>query len=252
MRSASLLPLLPVALQLRLATATYSPLYEYSGTTFFDKWDYYGNTDNETWGNVTFVAAVNFTKLTYTNAADNAILKVDNETTIAAAPLVYRDSVRITSKDAYPIGSVIVADFLHMPYGCGPPFGCWVQTSPGQMPEKLTSINLGQFNQMSLHTTDGCQQANNTGQVGTTTVGNCLDIAGTNINSSTSTPSLDLTDWGAPNAAYPASACNITRFFQPQQLVFDITVCGAWAGVPNIYAETCPGSCVRALALLSR
>ena len=30
--------------------ALYYPLREYSGSTFFDKWDYYGFVDNTTWG----------------------------------------------------------------------------------------------------------------------------------------------------------------------------------------------------------
>ncbi|KAJ7501949.1 glycoside hydrolase family 16 protein [Mycena galericulata] len=293
----AILPLLPVLLQLRLAAASYAPLREYSGTTFFDKWSYYGNIDNETWGNVTFVDAANATKLTYTNAAGNAIIKVDNETTIASAPLVYRDSVRITSQDAYPIGSVIVADFLHMPYGCSVWPSFWLLGIDLPWPDAgevdiVEGINMYTKNQMSLHTTDGCQQANNTGQVGNTLGSNCLDIAGTNNNgcvteetknnsygagfasanggvyavqldvtgiylwfwsrpdvpasiaSSTSTSSLDISDWGAASAAYPTSSCNISQYFQPQQMVIDITLCGAWAGVPSLFADTCPGSCI--------
>ena len=30
--------------------ALYYPIREYSGSTFFDKWDYYGFVDNTTWG----------------------------------------------------------------------------------------------------------------------------------------------------------------------------------------------------------
>lgn len=28
----------------------YNPVREYSGSTFFDRWTYYGNVDNTTWG----------------------------------------------------------------------------------------------------------------------------------------------------------------------------------------------------------
>jgi hypothetical protein len=32
------------------AEAVYSLLREYSGSSFFDAWDFYGNVDNTTWG----------------------------------------------------------------------------------------------------------------------------------------------------------------------------------------------------------
>ena len=30
--------------------ASYSPLREYAGSSFFNEWSYYGNVDNTTWG----------------------------------------------------------------------------------------------------------------------------------------------------------------------------------------------------------
>ncbi|KAF7321163.1 GH16 domain-containing protein [Mycena chlorophos] len=64
------------------------------------------------------------------------------------------------------------------------------------------------------------------------------------ISGSTATSTLEVSDWGTPSAAYPATTCNITEFFQPQQMILDITLCGLWAGVPSIYAQTCPGTCI--------
>ncbi|KAJ7155309.1 concanavalin A-like lectin/glucanase domain-containing protein [Mycena filopes] len=300
------MPSLPLALlsllcafRLSAAADAYAPLHEYSGTTFFDKWDFYGDIDNSTWGNVTFLDAANATssKLVDTNAAGNAIIKVDNTATIAPAPLVHRNSVRIQSQQAYPVGSVIVADFVHMPYGCSVWPSFWLLGTNLPWPNAgeidiVEGINMYDKNQMSLHTPDGCTQAAGTNQVGKTLVSNCLDIAGTNnngcvteetkpasygaafaqakggvyavqldvsgifmwfwsradipasIKASTSTSSMDLSDWGAPSAAYPASSCNITQFFQPQKMIIDITLCGAWAGVPSLFANTCPGSCI--------
>ncbi|KAJ6621004.1 concanavalin A-like lectin/glucanase domain-containing protein [Mycena sp. CBHHK59/15] len=281
------------------ASAVYTPFREYSGTTFFDKWDYYGNIDDKTWGNVTFVDQANATslKLVDVNAAGNAIIKVDNTTNITAAPLVHRNSVRITSQDAYPIGSVIIADMLHMPYGCSVWPSFWLLGTNLEWPDAgeidiVEGINMYDKNQMSLHTTEGCKQAAPVTQVGKTLVSDCLDIAGTNnngcvteetkansygqgfatagggvyavqidvsgvymwfwsranipatITSATSTSTLDLSDWGTASAAYPATACNITQFFQPQKMIFDITLCGAWAGFPSLYKETCPGDCI--------
>ena len=49
------------------------------------------------------------------------------------------------------------------------------------------------------------------------------------ITQANSTSSIDISQWGTPSAAYPASSeCNITQFFTPQQLVFDIALCGHW------------------------
>ncbi|KAH8097026.1 concanavalin A-like lectin/glucanase domain-containing protein [Cristinia sonorae] len=64
-----------------------------------------------------------------------------------------------------------------------------------------------------------------------------------NLVQSTSTSSLDISSWGPPTASYPAGPwCNITKFFSPQQLVFDITLCGDWAGVDSIYDSSCRSS----------
>ncbi|KAK7037708.1 hypothetical protein VNI00_010934 [Paramarasmius palmivorus] len=55
---------------------------------------------------------------------------------------------------------------------------------------------------------------------------------------------MDTSDWGKPSAAYPTAGCDIERFFKPQKLILDITLCGQWAGIPEVYAETCPGECI--------
>ena len=48
------------------------------------------------------------------------------------------------------------------------------------------------------------------------------------VTQSTSTSPMDISDWGQPSASYPSETCNITQFFSPQNLVFDITLCGIW------------------------
>nr|GAT48809.1 predicted protein [Mycena chlorophos] len=292
----SALFLLPLAF--RSAAAIYYPVREYSGDTFFDSWSFYDNVDDTTWGNVTFVgeATANSTQLISVNSAGNAIIRVDDTDMVAAATLIHRNSVRITSQDMYGVGSVIVADFVHLPYGCSvwPSFwllgqGLW--PNAGEV-DIIEGINLADANQFSMHTTAGCTQPANVTQTGRTTVTNCLDVSGTNnngcitvatepnslgegfatagggvyavqmdvngiylwfwsrsdipksISGSTATSTLDVSDWGTPSAAYPATTCNITEFFQPQQMILDITLCGLWAGVPSIYAQTCPGTCI--------
>jgi len=59
------------------------------------------------------------------------------------------------------------------------------------------------------------------------------------VQNASPTSSMDLSDWGAPSAAYPTDSCNMTEFFTDQQLILDITLCGVWAGVPSIYNQTC-------------
>ncbi|KAI0961041.1 hypothetical protein AcV7_000253 [Taiwanofungus camphoratus] len=36
--------------------------------------------------------------------------------------------------------------------------------------------------------------------------------------------------WGTPIASFPASSCNPSQFFYNQSVIFDTTLCGAWAG----------------------
>ncbi|KAL1736010.1 glycoside hydrolase family 16 protein [Schizophyllum commune] len=62
------------------------------------------------------------------------------------------------------------------------------------------------------------------------------------ISGANSQSTMDTTkDWGTPSASYPASGCNDTlwKYFAPQQLVLDITLCGNWAGLPAVYGATC-------------
>jgi len=58
----------------------------------------------------------------------------------------------------------------------------------------------------------------------------------------TSSSSIDISQWGPPSASFPAATCNITQFFSPQNLIFDITLCGNWAGLPAEYLPACGNS----------
>ncbi|KAI9511857.1 concanavalin A-like lectin/glucanase domain-containing protein [Russula earlei] len=59
------------------------------------------------------------------------------------------------------------------------------------------------------------------------------------ILQATATSSIDISGWGPPSASYPASGCDICRFFTAQHLVIDITLCGIWAGLPAVYNPHC-------------
>ncbi|KAF9463730.1 concanavalin A-like lectin/glucanase domain-containing protein [Collybia nuda] len=161
--------------------AVYLPLHEYAGATFFDGWDYWGDIDNTTWGNVTYLDRTNATttRLTYVNDAGHAIVRVDNTTTILDAPLVHRESIRLTSKEAYGVGTVWIIDAVHIPYGCSvwPSFwtlGVGEQEWPanGEI-DIIEGINMMNHNQIALHSRPGCMQAANPTQSGQTLERNC-------------------------------------------------------------------------------
>ncbi|GAM82704.1 hypothetical protein ANO11243_006880 [Dothideomycetidae sp. 11243] len=46
----------------------------------------------------------------------------------------------------------------------------------------------------------------------------------------------DPTGWGKPLSQFSGGGCNIPQFFQNNQIVFDTTFCGDWAG--NVWSET--------------
>ena len=54
--------------------------------------------------------------LAYVNSAGNAIIKVDNTSTVPYNQK--RNSVRITTQDSYNYGSLWIIDILHLPFGC--------------------------------------------------------------------------------------------------------------------------------------
>ncbi|KAI0773314.1 glycoside hydrolase family 16 protein [Trametes elegans] len=57
----------------------------------------------------------------------------------------------------------------------------------------------------------------------------------------------DPSTWPTPVAAFPSTDCNIKEHFKAQNIIFDITLCGDWAGAA--YSSSgCPGSCEQAVA----
>ncbi|EIW58553.1 glycoside hydrolase family 16 protein [Trametes versicolor FP-101664 SS1] len=63
------------------------------------------------------------------------------------------------------------------------------------------------------------------------------------ITSQTPDPST----WGTPTALFPNTQCDIMSHFLAQNLIFDITLCGDWAG-PAYESSGCPGTCASAIA----
>ncbi|KAJ4470245.1 concanavalin A-like lectin/glucanase domain-containing protein [Lentinula aciculospora] len=290
------------------STAIYTPLREYAGDSFFSGWDYYGNVDNTTLGNVTYVNQSTGVSqsLTYVDSiTGHAIIRVDNFTNIPNASIVNRNSVKITTKEAYPVGSLVIIDAWHIPYGCSvwPAFWTlginleWPQAGEMDIIEAINNLGVNQY---ALHTSSGCSlpspSSNSSSSIlqsGNTIETNCtstfysnegclvqeskpnsfgaefaeaqggvfatqLDVSGiyiwfwsrsnipAAISQANSSSKMDISsDWGTPTVAVPSSGCNITQYFQAQQLVLDITLCGVWAGVQSIYSSSgCSGQCI--------
>ncbi|BGP26757.1 glycoside hydrolase family 16 protein [Rhodotorula toruloides] len=179
---AALAAILAIA-RLPRAGAAYTPLKTYSGSSFFDSWNFYGHYDNLTNGDIDFVNRTDSSDLAYINGAGNAIIKMDNTSTVLYPNK--RRSVRIQSQDTYPIGSLWIFDFLHVPYGCSVWPAAWSQATvwpQGGEIDTFEGVNLVQHNQYALHTTNGCSISNSSSSnfTGTLTYGNCDTSANAN------------------------------------------------------------------------
>ncbi|KAH9171666.1 concanavalin A-like lectin/glucanase domain-containing protein [Lactarius sanguifluus] len=282
--------LLTLGLPALVRGTQYVLIKEYAGTNFFNDWDFFGNIDNLTHGDATFVNASQAasSRLAFVNSAGNAIMKVDNTTVV---PLnSKRDTVRITSKNLFGVGSVWIADMLHVPFGCSvwPAFWSSAPVWPtGGEIDTFEGVNMVLNAQMALHTDPGCTLVDPAQTSSLVTSTDCsianqnlgcvvknpdpnsygaafaaagggvfvTELASTGISiwffSRANVPSslqknhtvVDTSTFGVPVANYPAGGCNIDKFFQPQNLIFDITLCGDFAGNSEIFPQTCSGSC---------
>lgn len=90
----------------------------YSGSNFLSGWDFFTYPD-PTHGMVNFLDsdAAHAAGLVSTTSNGATIMKVDNTTWLGNGQ--YRNSVRITSKKTFGVGSLVVMDAAKMPYGKG-------------------------------------------------------------------------------------------------------------------------------------
>ncbi|GAA6022845.1 hypothetical protein JCM10207_001421 [Rhodosporidiobolus poonsookiae] len=177
------------------AQAAYELVKAYEGSSFFDGWQFYGHYDNLTNGDVDYVTASGGKDLAYINDAGNAIIKVDNTTSLVYPnkrrifPRLHHFQIRVTdakNRPQYPIGTLIIHDVLHLPYGCSVWPSLW--TSAPNWPQGgeidiLEGVNLQQENRMALHTSPGCTASSSSTSAaftGELTYSNCDAYANAN------------------------------------------------------------------------
>ncbi|GAA5857484.1 hypothetical protein JCM8547_009296 [Rhodosporidiobolus lusitaniae] len=102
--------------------------------------------------------------------SSTAIMRVDNTTALDSG--ANRDSVRISSKAAVPIESIIIGDFERMPWGCATWPAFWT-LGGGTWPDEgeidiLEGVNVDDTNQYTLHVKDSnCKQSTSVDITGT-------------------------------------------------------------------------------------
>ncbi|KAL9578668.1 MAG: hypothetical protein Q9212_005573, partial [Teloschistes hypoglaucus] len=254
--------------------AGYAIQDDYSPDKFLNMFDF-GTYDDPTHGYVNYVSREQAQELGLLGSKDNksVVLRADS-TSVASGR--GRNSVRLTSKAKYN-HALIVLDLAHMP---GNACGIWPAfwTVGGDWPNQgeidiIEGVNLQSVNQVTMHTSQGCSLAGssclanqgcpakggnyadsfnkaNGGIYAMEWTGNGIyvwyfargkepkDILGKNP-----TPK----SWGNPTVRFDGgNNCNIDQHFKNQQIVFDTTFCGDWAGSVFSQDPTCAskGQCV--------
>ncbi|EEB93137.1 hypothetical protein MPER_08251, partial [Moniliophthora perniciosa FA553] len=178
-----------IFLQIRAVLGLYEPIREYSGQDFFSEWDFTSGVDSTTSGNVQYLdqSAATQQRLAFVDSSSgHAIVRVDNTTKLEDGPSVHRNSVKIISKDAYPIGSLIIIDAVHIPYGCSVWPAFWTLGTELGWPHAgeidiIEGINGMTSNSMVMHTDPGCTQSANVSQSGKTLDTDCGTAVGCKV-----------------------------------------------------------------------
>ncbi|KAF7974674.1 hypothetical protein HWV62_11429 [Athelia sp. TMB] len=177
------------------ATSKYKLTDLHEGSTFFDGWNFFEGAD-PTHGNVNFVSQASASKAGLTKQSGGAtIIAVDSTSVVAAGGS--RNSVRISTKKSYSSG-LFIADFSHMPQGCGT-WPAWWSAGPnwpsaGEI-DIIEGVNDQANNQYTLHSGSGsactlstappAAEAYTSNVLGTT----CLSTDGANSGCGFSDPS---------------------------------------------------------------
>ncbi|KAL8873563.1 MAG: hypothetical protein Q9198_007006, partial [Flavoplaca austrocitrina] len=239
---------------LQLSLAQYTLQEDYSGANFLSGFSFFTEAD-PTEGYVDYVEGTS--SGLFSQSGGTVRLSVDSENVATGRG---RKSVRLTSKASYN-HALIVIDVGHMPANiCGVWPAFW-STGPdwpsnGEI-DIIEGVNLQSTNKITLHTDPGCT-INGKDCQGSTGCSVDSGVYGNRINSAGgATYALEWTSegmsiwdwsgsgapsdalgnapnpsgWGTPTASFPSgSGCNVDTFFNDQQIIFDTTFCGVWAG----------------------
>ncbi|KAF8168197.1 glycoside hydrolase family 16 protein [Crassisporium funariophilum] len=133
------------------------PQDEYSGKTFFDRWDFFNSSD-PTNGQVNYVNKTTAIAngLVFVQDDGEVVMKADDTNSLAQG--VFRDSVRITSIAQYNTG-LFILDLNRAPWGCAIWPAFW--TVGGNWPKQgeidiLEGVHDNEHNQIAWHTAPGC------------------------------------------------------------------------------------------------
>ncbi|KAK8035046.1 glycoside hydrolase family 16 protein [Apiospora rasikravindrae] len=164
----------------------YSLQDTYSGETFFDQFDYFTGFDPAQ-GFVHYVPKEQAQQLNLTHAtAQSAVMKVDTSVGPGSNPdaSTGRFSVRVSSKKQYNSG-LFIFDVKHTPFGCGTWPALWL-VDENEWPKSgeidiMEAVNKAEKgNQMTLHTTDGCDMSVKRKMTGTTLQNDCFNETNSN------------------------------------------------------------------------
>jgi hypothetical protein len=183
------------------ALAQYNLVKDYSGKNFFDGFQFFSGTDwNLTNGDVNFLglSQAQSNKLAYLNDQQRVILKVDNTSNVLYNEK--RNSIRVESHDSYPLGSILIFDAYHLPYGCSVWPAFW--TAGTEWPANgeidiIEGVNDQKANQMALHTNVNltCTKTPGAKQTGKDAAPNCATTTGCTVVETTQN------SWGESFAA---------------------------------------------------
>ncbi|KAH7919357.1 hypothetical protein BV22DRAFT_1040974 [Leucogyrophana mollusca] len=190
--SALLLPAIFVLLtsaQLFPDPATYVLKDKFVGRDFLNgfNWETF---DDPTHGRVNYVDKNTALQRGLTSASDTKFfMRADNKTMVAPGARG-RDSVRITSYQAYGDG-IYILDLSHMPEGCSTWPAWWSTSQQGPWPQGgeidiIEGVNIGATNLASLHTTPGCSMPPYRLQAGTAVSASCDTSVNSNQGCGTS------------------------------------------------------------------
>ncbi|KAF5312385.1 hypothetical protein D9619_003192 [Psilocybe cf. subviscida] len=135
------------------------PQDEYSGKTFFDRWDFF-NYPDPTNGHVNYInrTAAFKSGLVYYEDNGTVIMKADDTTHLPKG--VFRNSIRISSQKTYDTGSLFILDLNRAPWGCAVWPAFW--TVGGNWPydgeiDIIEGVHDNEHNQIAWHTAPGCK-----------------------------------------------------------------------------------------------